>query len=299
MPSLVVGGVPIKIAAPGISRDRIDNVDRSRAFDNTYRASQSGTAKRDFHFSTPPITREWSDFYERVLSRIPAQACTGDVTGGASNQWTFPEDLDNAVWLKTRSAIAPNVVTAPDGTLTADKLGDVVFVSSDHYMERTMPAAFTNANQTWSFFAKPADYSWLLARSLNKANVFANTYINIATGTLGTSSGGTQTVRVVPYWDGWNRYTVMFDAGSGGTTPKFELQLATADGGNNYVGTTGNGVYLWGFQHDLDSNVATPYAGSGVVSTLSASCCSEITGWEPVRTSDGHRVILRFTLHEA
>ena len=36
--------------------------------------------------------------------------------------WTYPEDLTNAVWTKTNSAIQDDVVVAPDGAATGDKL---------------------------------------------------------------------------------------------------------------------------------------------------------------------------------
>lgn len=298
MASLIVGGVPIKIAAPGITRPRLDGVDRARAFDLTYRASATGNAKREWDFSTPPITREWSDFYERVLARIPAQACTGDVIGGSSNLFTFAEDLDNAAWIKTRSSFTANATTAPDGTTTADKLVENTAVTTDHYFERNFSAAFTNANQAWSFFTKAGERSWLFVRSMNKAGVFANRFVNIGTGVLGSSSGGAQTVTVTPYWNGWYRIVVVFDAGSGGSTPKFEVALATGDGGQAYTGDGTSGAYFWGFQHDLDVAVATSYAGTGVSTTLSTNCCSEITGWTPVRVGNGHYVVLDFTLHE-
>lgn len=83
MPALVVGGVTIKITEGGTSRARLDNVDRSRAFDNTYRASVSGTAKRDFNFTTPPIPRATIDTYEATLGIVTPQTCSGDILGGS------------------------------------------------------------------------------------------------------------------------------------------------------------------------------------------------------------------------
>ena len=47
----------------------------------------------------------------------------------------------------------------------------------------------------------------------------------------------------------------------------------------------------------LDGSVAV--ACSGDILGGSVSCFPEITGWEPVMASSGHKVILRFSLHEA
>lgn len=83
MPSLVVGGVTIKVAPQGAQRERLDAVDRSRAFDNTYRASATGTAKRQWNFTTPPIPRATADTYEATLGVVTAQTCSGDILGAS------------------------------------------------------------------------------------------------------------------------------------------------------------------------------------------------------------------------
>lgn len=84
MPALVVGGVTIPVAPAGNQRNRLDSVDRQRAFDNTYRASATGTAKREWSFSTPLVARAIADStYEPALAIVTAQACSGDVLGGS------------------------------------------------------------------------------------------------------------------------------------------------------------------------------------------------------------------------
>lgn len=83
MPALVVGGVTIKVAREGVQRDRDDASDRSRAFDNTYRASVTGTAKRTWAFSTPPLARATADTYEATLGVVSPQTCSGDILGAS------------------------------------------------------------------------------------------------------------------------------------------------------------------------------------------------------------------------
>jgi hypothetical protein len=80
---LIVGGVTIPIAAPGIKRDRHDGVDRGRAFDQTYRASVTGTPKRDWSFQTPLLPRASGDTLETTLALVAAQTCSGDVLGAS------------------------------------------------------------------------------------------------------------------------------------------------------------------------------------------------------------------------
>lgn len=81
MAFLVVGGLTIPIQPGNAQRDWSDNVDRSRAFDNTYRASATGGGVRDWHFTTPPVTRALADTYEATLRLVGAQICSGDVLG--------------------------------------------------------------------------------------------------------------------------------------------------------------------------------------------------------------------------
>lgn len=81
MAQLVVGGVTIPVARGNASRDRDDFTDRRRAFDGTYRASQTGGAARTWRFRTPPITRALADTYEATLGIVAAQMCSGDLLG--------------------------------------------------------------------------------------------------------------------------------------------------------------------------------------------------------------------------
>lgn len=79
MPALVVGGVTIPIAVSSPSFSRLDAVDRGRMFDNTYYASQTGGAAREWDFSTPPVTTTDAATYSAVLGKVASQLCSGDI----------------------------------------------------------------------------------------------------------------------------------------------------------------------------------------------------------------------------
>ena len=89
MSFLVVGGVTIPVA-PGSNnnRDVQDNVDRSRMFDNSMKVSQSGTEKRIWNFSTPPVARATADAYDAQIGTVASQTCSGDVLGGSVTCYT-------------------------------------------------------------------------------------------------------------------------------------------------------------------------------------------------------------------
>ena len=44
------------------------------------------------------------------------------------------EEFDNASWTKTRSSVTANAITAPDRTLTGDKLIDSTDASASHFI---------------------------------------------------------------------------------------------------------------------------------------------------------------------
>lgn len=79
MSSLVVGGVPIRVAPSSPKTDTLESVDRTSAFNNTYRVSITGGTREDFHFSTPPVSATLFASYMAVLSNPVAQMCSGDI----------------------------------------------------------------------------------------------------------------------------------------------------------------------------------------------------------------------------
>lgn len=301
MSSLVVGGVPIPVAPGGISRDRLDGVDRARAFDQTYRASVTGNPKRDFIFSTPPIARQTADFIENVLSVVTAQTCSGDVIGGASNSFVRSEEFDNASWTKDGTTVTANAAAAPNGTTTADRIVDTA-TGASHGVIQAPGALTANTNQVSSVYAFPGERTWLFVQTVDKAGTVRNSWVNLSTGALGTVNAGhtITATSLAPLANGWYRITCLWNSGAGGTTPLVAFYMATADNTTTYAGDITKGFYLWGAQHNKDVSVVTSYTPTttAAVSNLSISACSEITGWHPVRLSTGHSVILDFALRE-
>lgn len=261
MIGLVVGGVTIPIAAPGVSRDRLDGVDRARAFDQTYRASQTGNPKREFHFSTPPITRDHADFYEDILGRVSAQVCSGDIIGGGGNQYLWSEDFTNAVWVKTTMTVTGGIADPFGGfnanTLTATGGGAMVQQS------------LANGSNIVRI-----ETGWIRRRTGSSVIQFINP----------NNSGFT----TVPVTTSWVRIPVVGSSSIG-------------RGGGVWIQTSGDEVDVFGFQLD-DGAAVTSYRRTTTVavsSNLAPSCCTEILGWTPVKTSGGHYVVLDFVLHEA
>lgn len=255
-------------------------MDRARAFDGTYRASSTGNPKRDFIFTTPPITRQNADLYEYLLSALPTLSCSGDILGWSANMLTFPDDFSNAAWSKQNTTVTPNNTSLVQGSpFTVDVILETVAVGT-HGVYRTAPTIAANTLQNTSVFVAPNSRGWAMIQTFDKAGTVRQSWINLTTGALGTVNGGhTITVDTIP---GFFQISVTWNSGTGGTTPEIAFFVTTADGVTSYAGDITKGFYLGGARH----------AEAAVI------CCPEITGWIPVKTADGHRVVLSFTLHE-
>lgn len=297
MSSIVVGGLAIPVSAPNPpTRDRMDMVDRSRAFDGTYRASLTGNVKRQWRFSTPPLPSSRAALYEGKLATVPAQVCSGSLLGGASNLLIWSEEYDNAIWTKDGTTVGTNAVSAPDGTTTADRTLETGGGAAQHriYQQSVTTVA---GPVSWSVFALAGERGWIGLRS-NGGTVVAN--FNLSTGVLGTTN---TTATITAMGNGWYRCTMIGTAS--GVNEFLTINLGDADTGTgasySYIGDVTKSVYLWGGQIE---NTATPTSyvktTTATVDTKSLNCFTEVTGYRPIKQSGSqHLVVLDFNLHEA
>lgn len=259
MSSLVVGGVVIPVAPGGISRDQLDGADRARAFDQTYRASVTGNPKRDWSFSTPPISRaDVDNIYEPILSKVVGQTCYGDIIGGGANQALWSEDLTNAVWVVSNATRTPSIA-APDGSTTAVT---ITATAANGLIEQNVGNS-TSVQRTNSF--------WIRRRT-------GTGVIN-----LETADGNVSAQAVTSTW-------TRFSANAGVSVNRFiGVQVVTS----------GDAVDIWHAQME-EGTVSSAWVRTTTVAVnnLIPTCCSEITGWTPVRIGTGHYVVLSFSLHE-
>lgn len=181
-----------------------------------------------------------------VLDLDPSNPKT--TTAISRNLWSFPQDLGNAVWSKSSSIITENVVVAPDGTLTGDKLTATnAFAATG----RASVGITTQVGQTYttSGFAKYLDqqYMNIVIENPNSGSVT----FDLINGTISGSFNASGTITLVS--NGWYRCTMTYTMGVGSVlNPRFWI--------GNYDGTNraGQSIYLWGLQLELGS-IATDY----------------------------------------
>ena len=195
------------------------------------------------------------------------------------NLLTYSEQFDNAAWTKVNTTITANATTAPDGTLTADKLiGTATTAIHDVLQSITKPSGSYTA--TLSVYAKAAEHTYVLLQNYDGSGGSYITF-NIQTGTVSTSA--------TTYGTGWTvNSNSITDKGNGWYLCTFTATTTNALTSQNGIiregnvpnlgpGSTGDGtsgVYIWGADlrptnigNNLPAyqrvNTATDYATTG------------------------------------
>jgi hypothetical protein len=179
--------------------------------------------------------------------------------GARTNQLLYSEELENAVYTLTWATVTPNLITAPNGTLTADKLVESVNTTPHLVMQNS---AVTNVTPySLSVYAKAAGRSIVqiaASTGFDLTNTWAN--YDLSTGAVGfTGSLGTASIENVG--NGW--YRCIFTATSNSANAAGRFAVAILDSNKNsrlpaHLGDGTSGVYLWGMQFE-NSQVATSY----------------------------------------
>lgn len=188
------------------------------------------------------------------------------------------EDITGTGWIagNVDTSRATNVVgiTAPDGTVSADKIQEATTTSNQHFIATpTVSNLPDNAIVTFSVFCKSAERTFVRIMVLTKAGVTSYTTVDLSTGIVQNTSGlGYIDSGAIDAGSGWYRVFVTANVGTGATVPRgriFTMQNATTQ---SYVGTVNSGLYVWGSQFELK---ATPGIYTKTTTTASAAAWSD------------------------
>lgn len=167
-----------------------------------------------------------------------------------TNLLTRSEELDNAIYTKTGTSVTPNIMTAPDGMMTADKLVEGA-AGTFHNTIYTVSLA-QNISRTVSVYAKAGERNWLRLQADDNASNSAYANFDLTSGTAGTASfGGAATVSssITSVGNGWYKCMMTYTLTSATTTRIiYALRLGDGTGTSSYSGDGTSGMYLWGGQ---------------------------------------------------
>ena len=170
------------------------------------------------------------------------------------NLFTYSEQFNDASWSKGNGSVSANLITAPDGTLTADKLIEDTS-NNFHFVSRNVGTIA--GSYTISCFVKSAEryrgYIQLFSSGGNAVIFFDSN-----TGTITGSSG---TTTITPYPNGWYRVTASLTF----TSAEAQVYIVLQDdvGNGTYTGNGTSGIYIWGAQLERGSSASPYYPTTG------------------------------------
>jgi hypothetical protein len=151
------------------------------------------------------------------------------------NLLTYSEMFNNVAWSKIASSVTVNATTAPNGTITADKLIEDSSNNQHRLDQNTTSVIGTN---TFTVYAKKAerDSVWLRVGT-------SGAYFDLTNGTISGISGVTASIESLP--DGWYRCTILRTTTVANEIVRINLAIGI---NGTYTGTIGNGLFIWGAQ---------------------------------------------------
>jgi hypothetical protein len=162
-----------------------------------------------------------------------------------TNILTYSQQFDDVAWTKNEVVVTANAGTAPDGTLTAQKITEDN-LSTNGYVAQT-PTLANASIYSFSVFAKAAGKTEVnLYHTGNRFAFAQNVVFNLSNGTIASTAGGASGV-IKAYPDGWYKCTMVTIATNASGTQSTRIYPgSTTDTGN---GT--DGVLIWGADYQL------------------------------------------------
>lgn len=176
----------------------------------------------------------------------------------ATNLLRYSAAFDNALWVNNGTTYAANVVAAPDGTMTGDRLLETA-TTADHMMTAPSVTVTAGVTYTWSIFVK-ADTRKRIRLMFPAAQFAANerATFDVTSNTIPSSTGnGAPTITPGP--DGWDRITLTGVCTTGGSAVlTLYMMPDTGTTTTSYAGAITSTIYIWGAQLETGA-VATSY----------------------------------------
>jgi hypothetical protein len=176
-------------------------------------------------------------------------------TQGGLNLLTFPQDFDNAAWIKDALTVATNAEIAPDGTLTAEKITP----SSGTVAPRIYRAGLGSFSATASVYLKAGGFNYATL-SLYNGSSYAFVYVDLTNGSIIQDTIGGATVSDAG--NGWYRivasYASFSTAFTVGVVDTSSRLISVGVGTATIAGNGTSGIFIWGAQLELGST-ATEY----------------------------------------
>lgn len=163
------------------------------------------------------------------------------------NLLQYSEMFTDSYWAKSGSTISANVLSAPNGTLTADKL--VENSATSEHLIGAGNYTFSAGAYTISVYAKASERGVLQLLFNGSISIVSFANFDLVNGVVG-SKGANVSESITPVGDGWYRCTLTANVVAG-TAPAvyYCMQTSTtATRAQTYTGNGTSGIFIWGAQ---------------------------------------------------
>ena len=151
-------------------------------------------------------------------------------------------------WAPQNSTVSIDVTTAPDGTLTADKLVENSVATAQHRIDQTSVSA--SGSLTFSVYAKKEEREKIFLRI-----GLLGAYFDLNTGTIFSIDIGI-VATISNAGNGWYRCAISKAASISNEIVR--INLVDATNSITYNGDGVSGAFIWGAQYELN-DIATDY----------------------------------------
>jgi hypothetical protein len=214
----------------------------------------------------------YADVDEPTIDHDPVTGeCKGlSIWGSRTNLLTYSEDFDNAAWVKYNATVVPNAITAPDGTMTADKLVEDT-ANTNHGLSMNFGTLLGGTDYTISVHVQAGERRYI--RVLFSSGLTA-TYPSIIVDLLSGSVVATANIQAGNYGveELSSGHRVWFSVTSQPSPSSCSVYVRTLLDADTevYQGDGTSGIYIWGAQLEEGSS-PSPYIPSDISFTSRAS----------------------------
>lgn len=228
-------------------------------------ASSAPTAYLD---NSNPSGSVAGDYYE--VSWASYARCL--LIDNPQNALLYSDQLDNAAWTKDGASITANSQTAPDGTSTMDALVEDGATSA-HRVGQSITVSSSALDISASFCVKAGTRSWVYLEISDNSTHWIGTYVNLATGALGTAYSGGSNITNARFFVrdmGSGIYRIHAVARKSGTQTSIYIfcGAANADNSGTYTGVSLDvAAYFWRGASSISSVPFLPAQTTSAAST--------------------------------
>ena len=170
------------------------------------------------------------------------------------------QEFNTAFWNVSEGTVSENAITAPDGTLSAEKFAEVS-TTGVHLIVQSTINLTTPTIYTFSVFLKASErtFAFVGFNTGSMPTVFVS--VNLTNGTISTATGAPNFSAITPVGNGWYRVSITATTVVSGIT---NVDVRVSQDGvwanRSYAGDAGSGIFIWGAQLELASSAGPYYA---------------------------------------